>query len=179
MWKRPLWPRAIALRAALALALTCAAADAVSARGWPTPEDPPDKVIVRKADRVLQVWRDGLVIRSFRISLGRDPVGPKRQEGDGRTPEGGYVLDWRKEDSVAYRSIHISYPSDADRERARAAGIKPGGSIMIHGQWNGFGWVGWVLQNFDWTNGCIGLDNADLDELWDMLAWNTPIVILP
>jgi murein L,D-transpeptidase YafK len=163
-----------------ALALTfLLGSPAAAGGGWPTPKDPPDKVRVVKSKRTLEVWKDGVVIRSFRVSLGSNPLGHKRMEGDGRTPEGNYILDWRKEDSVAHRAIHISYPDEADREWARENGWKPGGAIMIHGQWNGFGWFAWLLQNFDWTNGCIGLDNADMDELWNMLAWSTPIEIVP
>jgi murein L,D-transpeptidase YafK len=161
------------------LALVVAGAPPAIGSSWPTPENPPEKVRVIKSQRILEVWRDGAVIRSFRVSLGANPLGHKQQEGDGRTPEGTYFLNWRKRDSVAYRSIHVSYPNEEDLQRAREAGVKAGGSIMIHGQWNGYGMVGWVLQNFDWTNGCIGLDNADMDELWDMLAWNTPIEIVP
>lgn len=164
---------------ALALALFLGAFDWAAAGGnWPTPDNPPDKVRVVKSLRTLEVWKDGAVIRSYRISLGPNPLGHKLAEGDGRTPEGTYILDWRKEDSVAYRAIHISYPNAQDREQARLNGRDPGGSIMIHGQWNGYGWAHFLLQNFDWTNGCIGLSNGDIDELWETLAWNTPIEIV-
>ena len=146
---------------------------------WPTPADPPDLVRVIKSQRILEVWRDGERLRVYRISLGGNPIGHTQEEGDGRTPEGRSRLDFRMEDSVAHRAIHISYPDAGDRARAREAGRKPGGAIMIHGQWNGFGGLGWLMQNFDWTNGCIGLANEDMDELWDLLAWNTPIEILP
>ncbi|MCB1428094.1 MAG: L,D-transpeptidase family protein, partial [Nitratireductor sp.] len=70
-------------------------------------------------------------------------------------------------------------PTPAQRAAARAAGESPGGSIMIHGQWDGFGWLGWLMQNYDWTNGCIGLANSDIDEMWTMIAWNTPVEIIP
>jgi murein L,D-transpeptidase YafK len=146
---------------------------------WPTPENPVDFLRVIKSKRVLEAWRDGVRVRAYIISLGGDPVGPKLMEGDGKTPEGKYTLTYRKADSVAYKAFHVSYPNAQDRERARQAGVKPGGSIMVHGQWNGFGWAGWLLQNYDWTNGCIGLSNEDMDDLWQIVGWNTQIEILP
>lgn len=165
----------------MAVLVACLAAPAMGRvrEVWPTPPDAPDYLRVVKSARVLELWRDGQRISTYRISLGPEPVGPKLQEGDGRTPEGRYTLDYRKSDSVAYKAFHISYPDRQDRERARAAGVKPGGSIMIHGQWDGFGWFGWLMKNYDWTNGCIGLSNQDIDELWGRLAWNTPIEIVP
>lgn len=169
----------LALVIAVALALPAQAGRRAKREIWPTPENPPDLVRVIKSQRVLEVWRGEEKLRTFKIALGGNPLGHKQQEGDGRTPEGRYTLNFRKSDSVAYKAIHISYPSQEDRKRAREAGVKPGGSIMIHGQWNGYGWLGWLLQDFDWTNGCIGLSNGDMDELWDMLAWNTPIEIVP
>lgn len=166
--------------ARLAIAITVLlAGTAAHASTWPTPENAPHLVRVLKTQRVLELVRDGAVVKRYRIALGRDPVGHKQREGDSRTPEGTYTLNWRKADSVAYKSIHISYPSPQDRARARAQGVKPGGSIMIHGQWNGWGWLDWLTMNFDWTNGCIALTNADMDDLWTRVAWNTPIEILP
>jgi murein L,D-transpeptidase YafK len=146
---------------------------------WPTPENPVDFLRVVKSKRTLEAWRDDRIVRRFKISLGARPQGHKQQEGDERTPEGWYTLDYRKSDSVAYKAFHISYPSAEDRARARAAGVRPGGSIMIHGQWDGFGWLGFVIQNYDWTDGCIGLRNEDIDALWQMVGWNTPIQIVP
>jgi murein L,D-transpeptidase YafK len=127
----------------------------------------------------MELWAGETVLRTYKVSLGRNPVGHKEREGDGRTPEGSYTLNFRKADSVAYKAIHISYPSAQDAARARAKGLKPGGSIMIHGIWNGYGWAGGIMKYFDWTNGCIGLNNQEIDEVWDLLAWNTPIEIRP
>jgi murein L,D-transpeptidase YafK len=136
-------------------------------------------VRVDKSERRIYLMADGRVIRSYRISLGGNPVGPKRQEGDEKTPEGNYVIDWRNPTSVAYRSMHISYPNAEDRAYAREKGVSPGGNIMIHGQHNGIGWLWWIAQNFDWTNGCIGVANHDMDEIIDLVSPGTPIVIGP
>ena len=136
-------------------------------------------VRVDKSERRLYLMAEDRIIRSFRISLGGDPVGPKRREGDQKTPEGNYVIDWLNPTSVAYRSMHISYPNKSDRDHARRKGVSPGGDIMIHGQHNGLGWLWWVAQRFDWTNGCIAVANHDMDEIIERVPPGTPIVIGP
>ena len=138
-----------------------------------------DLVRVDKSERRLHLIGGGKILRSYSIALGGDPVGQKHREGDERTPEGRYTLDWRNPGSVAYKSIHISYPNAAQIEAAKAAGIDPGGMIMIHGQPNGFGWWGWLLQLVDWTDGCIGVTDSDMDEIWTRVPDGTPIEIEP
>jgi murein L,D-transpeptidase YafK len=136
-----------------------------------------DLVRVYKAERLLELIGDGKVLRSYGIALGGDAVGDKHQEGDQRTPEGRYILDWRNPDSIAHRSIHISYPNADDLAAATARNVDAGGMIMIHGQPNGFGWWGWLLQLVDWTDGCIAATDSDMDEIWAMVADGTPIEI--
>lgn len=138
-----------------------------------------DLVVVRKAERRMALMDDGRAIRTYAIALGANPVGHKQREGDERTPEGLYVLDWRNPASCCHRSIHISYPNAADRAAAAALGDRPGGDIMIHGQVNGWGWWGWLTQWFDWTNGCIAVTDAEMDEIWALVPDGTPIEILP
>lgn len=159
--------------------LICIFVSPAGAGGWPTPQTPVDFLRVIKSKRILEAWRDNIRVRTYQVSLGDDPSGYKLEEGDGKTPEGTYTLNYRKADSIAYKAMHISYPNETDRKRAREAGVKPGGAIMLHGQWNGYGLFAWLLQNYDWTNGCIGLSNKDMDELWEIVAWNTTIEILP
>ena len=156
---------------ALALAL-CAAVSAGAA-------DKADLVRVDKSERRLELRHKGTVLRSYRVALGNAPEGHKREEGDERTPEGRYVLDWRNPGSSFHKSIHISYPNAADRAAAKAAGRDPGGLIMIHGQPNGFGWWSWLLQLVDWTDGCIAVTDAEMDEIWTMVDNGTPIEITP
>ena len=138
-----------------------------------------DLVRVDKSDRLLELLRGGKTIRTYPIALGDDPLGHKRQQGDERTPEGRYLLDWRNPKSGYFRSIHVSYPNAADEAAARKMGVNPGGMIMIHGQPNGYGWWGWLFQMFDWTDGCIAVDNAAMAEIWHMVPDGTPIEINP
>lgn len=92
-------------------------------------------------------------------------------------PRGRYILDWRNPNSIAHKSIHVSYPDAKDLVAAKARNVDPGGMIMIHGQPNGFGRWGWLLQLVDWTDGCIGVTDSDMDEIWAMVADGTPIDI--
>jgi murein L,D-transpeptidase YafK len=133
-----------------------------------------DHIVVEKAERRLYLLARGQVIRSYPIRLGPNPVGPKIFELDGRTPEGHYVIDSRKRDSMYFRSLHISYPSPEDRARAAKYGIPPGGNIRIHGTPRESGrFLG------DWTDGCIAVSNAAMREIWSAVDLDTPIEIRP
>lgn len=138
-----------------------------------------DRVRVLKGERKLQILAGDKVLHEFGIALGGRPLGHKQQEGDQRTPEGPYTLDYRKADSAYYKALHISYPEARDVERSKAAGVSPGGLIMIHGQRNGFGWLAPLTQRFDWTDGCIGLRNEDMDVVWQTVVNGTPIELRP
>jgi murein L,D-transpeptidase YafK len=132
-----------------------------------------DKVVVDKGDRQLHLLRDGEVWKSYPIGLGFAPEGHKQREGDGRTPEGDYVLDWRNPNSSFHLSIHISYPDANDKSRADANGVSPGGEIFIHGRHSQ------SRANRDWTLGCIAVTDAAMDEIWATVPNGTPITIRP
>ena len=136
-----------------------------------------DSVLVDKSDRKLYLLTDGAVVAEYSVAFGANPRGHKQQEGDERTPEGNYVLDYKKADSAFHKAIHISYPNDADRRAAAATGVDPGGLIMIHGQRNGLGWLSFATQRFNWTDGCIAVSNREMDEIWNLVATDTPIEI--
>lgn len=138
-----------------------------------------DKVLVVKSESKLYLMRNEKIIGAFKAAFGANPKGHKQQEGDERTPEGEYILDYKKSDSAFYKAIHISYPDQEDKKRAKRAGVNPGGLIMIHGQKNGFGWFAWITQNFNWTDGCIAVSNSAMDEIWEAVSIGTPIEIKP
>jgi murein L,D-transpeptidase YafK len=138
-----------------------------------------DLVVVYKAERILQLKRAGRVLKSFPIALGREPTGPKLQEGDGRTPEGVFTLDWRNPVSRFYRAIHISYPRAGKSEQAMRWGVSPGGQIMLHGLPNGVTAERIGHPRRDWTNGCIALTNEEIDEIWARVEDGTTIIIYP
>lgn len=138
-----------------------------------------DSVLVVKSERKLYLLKAGRVLRSFDISLGLMPVGPKQREGDLRTPEGRYTLDDRNANSDYFLSIKVSYPSAEDRERARAQGVDPGGQIMIHGLPNTPRYDARRYHGWDWTDGCIAVANSDMVDIWLMTRESTPIEIRP
>lgn len=137
-----------------------------------------DKVFVDKSERRLQLLSGNEVIKSYHVALGGNPIGHKQRQGDKRTPIGSYTLDYKNEKSKFYRSIHISYPNAADKARAKALGISAGGDIMIHGQQNGKGAFAVDTQKLDWTEGCIAVTNAEMDEIMAAVKLGTPIEIV-
>jgi len=135
-----------------------------------------DHVVVDKTRRTIALYSGGAMIHTIRnIQLGDAPVGHKRFQGDERTPEGRYTIDYGNPKSAYYLSLHISYPNERDIARAEAAGRSPGGMIMIHGQPNGM--KGRMAG--DWTDGCIAVSNEEVELLWNSVPDGTVIDILP
>ena len=138
-----------------------------------------DRVLVLKAARRLILYREEVELAGYDIALGRNPRGHKQREGDGRTPEGRYRIDWRNPQSRYHLSLHISYPDADDRARAAARGQDPGAMIMIHGLPNGFGSLGAAALLRDWTEGCIAVTNDAIAEIWRRVPNGTPVDIRP
>jgi murein L,D-transpeptidase YafK len=136
------------------------------------------KVLILKTDHELQLLDTGNnVMRTYSIAIGRGGVEPKQRQGDHKTPEGLYVIDRHNRDSRFHRALHVSYPSKADEERARKLGVDPGGDIMIHGIQNGLGWLGPLHRAVDWTDGCIAVTDAEMDEIYSAVPDGTPVEI--
>ncbi|MGB5325454.1 MAG: L,D-transpeptidase family protein [Pseudomonadales bacterium] len=138
-----------------------------------------DHVVVQKAQRKLFLYHGGIVFREYSIALGPRSRGHKQREGDERTPEGRYLLDFKFPDSDYYKAIHISYPNQQDIQRAASLGVDPGGSIMIHGMPEQSKFPDSLVQRFNWTNGCIAVTNREMEEIWHAVGEGTPIDILP
>lgn len=136
-----------------------------------------DKVLVLKSKREMYLLSNGNKVKTYKIALGEHPTGHKVQEGDERTPEGIYTLDWRNNKSSCYKSIHISYPNATDIKKAKELKVSPGGSIMIHGLHPSINWMGNFHSRYDWTNGCIAVSNDEMDEIWSLIKYGTPIEI--
>ncbi len=134
-------------------------------------------IVVNKSARTLSLVAGNQVLRTYRVSLGEDPVSPKEQEGDKRTPEGLYKIISKSETSSYYKNLGISYPSASDLERAKLARVNPGSDIKIHGLKNGYGFWGRMHRWIDWTNGCIAVTNAEMDEIYELVPLQTPIRI--
>lgn len=136
-------------------------------------------ILVEKSARRLTLFRNNRPLKSYAIALGRQPEGPKRFQGDNKTPEGRYVIDSRKRGSAYHRALHISYPSPDDAAFAAKQKRSAGGDVMIHGLPNGMGSLGKLHLLRDWTAGCIAVTNAEIEEIWRAVPDGTPIEIRP
>ena len=132
------------------------------------------RVMVFKEARKMYLMHGDTALRSYEFELGFEPVGHKAVEGDGRTPEGEYIIDRRNPESQFHLSIGISYPNARDIEVARAMGMSPGGDIFIHGTPSLF-----AGRGDDWTWGCIAVTNDEMEEIYAMVKDGTPISIFP
>lgn len=138
-----------------------------------------DAIIVHKADRKMLLMHGDSILRTYKISLGLNPIGHKERAGDFRTPEGRYRMTRRNPRSDFFLSIQVNYPNDADVKHARRNGWDSGGSIMIHGLPNTLKHTPAYYASSDWTDGCIAVSNSDMLEIWLLLEDNAPIEILP
>lgn len=134
-------------------------------------------LVVEKEARRLTLYRTaGEPIKSYRVALGGNPTGHKQYEGDERTPEGTYSIDFKNPNSAYHLSLKISYPNEEDSARAASRGRSPGGLIMIHGIGDH---ASWRHPEIDWTDGCIAVTNEEIEEIWGLVNLSTPIVIRP
>ncbi len=136
-----------------------------------------DRIVVEKSQRRMDLMSGETVVRSYSIALGFAPVGDKQQEGDGRTPEGKYVIVGRNPSSAFHLSLKVSYPDAAARAAAAARGVSPGGDIFIHGapSW-------WLLPGQppgDWTRGCTAVTKVEIEEIWRLVPDGTAVEIRP
>jgi tetratricopeptide (TPR) repeat protein len=138
-----------------------------------------DKILIEKKQRQLTLISKGEVLKTYKIALGGNPNGPKERQGDNKTPEGTYLIDSRNENSLYHLALHISYPNERDKKRAKELGVAPGGDIMIHGIKNGFSWVGDSHREADWTKGCIAVTDREIEEIGKLVPNGTVVEIRP
>lgn len=138
-----------------------------------------DKIVVEKSERRLTAWSGGKMLREYRVALGPNAVGPKRVQGDKKTPEGVYRVDGKNPHSRYYKNLGVSYPNAQDRKNAAALGKSPGGDIKIHGLGPEFRHLGKDQWTYDWTLGCIAVTDEEIDELYEHTDVGAVIEILP
>ena len=136
-----------------------------------------DKIVVLKKKHELLLLNGDEVVKSYPVALGGGGLAPKKREGDRKTPEGTYLIDWRNPASKFHLSLHISYPNEADKERARKLGVNPGGDIMIHGLGDDFKDLGAKHRLYDWTDGCIAVTDQEIEEIWRLVPDGTAVAI--
>jgi murein L,D-transpeptidase YafK len=161
-----------------ALALLLPAAIWVNAQ-TPNPQEHADRIVIVKSARTMTLMDGDRVLKTYKVALGGQPVGAKERQGDHKTPEGNYVVDQKKSQSLFHRALHLSYPSAADRERARKLRASPGGDIEIHGLGAKYAWVGAKHRLTDWTDGCIAVTNEEIDEIFRLVPAGTRVEIRP
>ena len=138
-----------------------------------------DSIVVEKSKRTLTLYHEGVAVRTYGVALGKEPTGDKVRIGDNRTPEGVFRIDFKNPQSKFHKALHISYPSAAHLERARALGVNPGGNIMIHGLPAAYKTIGAAHREFDWTEGCVAVTNEEIEEIWRAVPPGSPIQIKP
>ena len=164
----------------LAMPLSAARADSMGGLAGPAGMlQPVDRVVVHKAKRIMELYRDNSLVASYKVSLGLVPTGQKQREGDYRTPEGSYRLTRRNAQSDFFLAVQVSYPEPADIALARRNGWAPGGAIMVHGLPNFLKYPRNRYLSTDWTDGCIALSNEDMLDFWLLTGQGTPIEIRP
>ena len=138
-----------------------------------------DFIKLEKSKRLLTLFSKGKELKVYRVSLGPVPVGKKEKQGDYKTPEGKYIIDYKNPQSQYHLSLHISYPNKEDKLNAQKMGFSPGGDIMIHGLGKHFNWMGKAHIFFDWTLGCVAVTDEEMDEIWKLVPEGTSIEIVP
>ncbi len=138
-----------------------------------------DRLVVYKSKRKMEAYSNGKIVKTYIVSLGKNPVGHKEFEGDFKTPEGIYSINERNANSAYYKNLGVSYPNEADRMNAEKHGKSPGGLIKIHGLRNDSGFIGKFHRFKDWTAGCIAVTNEEMEELFIAVKNNAVIEILP
>ena len=137
------------------------------------------RILVQKSSRALTLYRNKEALKTYRISLGGNPLGHKEFEGDQKTPEGVYWISGRNPQSSYHLSLRISYPDEKDVLHAAALGKTPGNDIMIHGWPNESSEADELYLLTDWTAGCLAVNNAEMEEIWRVSPDGTAIEIRP
>jgi len=138
-----------------------------------------DRIEIHKAEHVMNLFHAGKVIKTYKVALSTVPVGAKEREGDHKVPEGEYIVDRKNPHSQFHLALHISCPNTVDRERARRLGVRPGGDIEIHGLGPKWGFLGAAHRQVDWTDGCIAVTNAEIEEIFALVDTGTTLQIFP
>jgi murein L,D-transpeptidase YafK len=137
-----------------------------------------DRVVIVKSAHSMTLMAHGKVLRVYEVALGRKP-GAKERRGDHKTPEGLYVVDGKNSKSRFDLALYISYPNAIDRARAKELGVDPGGDIEIHGLERPFSWLGSLHRLADWTDGCVAVTDAEIEEMWPLVPIGTAVEIRP
>jgi murein L,D-transpeptidase YafK len=138
-----------------------------------------DLIVVEKSKHTMTLMSKGNALKTYHVALSTVPVGAKERAGDHKVPEGNYTIDEKKSASRFHLALHVSYPNAVDRARAKKLGVEPGGDIEIHGLEKKYAWLGSMHREKDWTDGCIAVTDAEIEEIYPLVAVGTAVEILP
>lgn len=143
-----------------------------------------DLVLVSKTKKKTYLFSGDQLIYAFDSAFGGGAnKGAKVKEGDERTPEGIYQINGKNSQSKYHLALRISYPNQADIEYAEKNNVPVGGDIMFHGLPNGYDeketLIGAVLNNFNWTAGCVAMKNQDIRTMYKTVRIGTTVAICP
>jgi murein L,D-transpeptidase YafK len=150
-----------------------------SGRTAPASKELADEIVVVKSEHEMTLLHQGKVLHKYDVALSTIPVGAKERNGDHKVPEGEYRIDFKKTASQFHLALHVSYPNAADRAHAKSLGVDPGGEIEIHGLAKQYAWMGTLHRKYDWTNGCIAVTNAEIEEIYPLVPIGTKVEIRP
>ncbi len=138
-----------------------------------------DHILILKKQHKLLLLSGDQIVKTYSVALGSGGLAPKQRQGDDKTPEGLYQIDYRNPASRFHLALHISYPNETDKEQAQMRGVSPGGDIMIHGLGSEFQSLGEKQYLYDWTAGCIAVTDSEIEEIWRLVPDGTPVYIRP
>ncbi len=138
-----------------------------------------DLILIEKSAHTMTLMSHGQALKTYHVAFSTVAVGAKERAGDHKVPEGNYTIDEKKPVSRFDLALHISYPNAADRARAKKLGVDPGGEIEIHGLEKKYAWMGTLHREKDWTNGCIAVTDAEIEEIYPQVAVGTAVEIRP
>jgi murein L,D-transpeptidase YafK len=138
-----------------------------------------DKIVINKSKREMLIYSKGNLLKTYKIALGKNPIGDKQFEGDDKTPEGLYSINDKNPNSSYHKNLGVSYPNGNDSAEAKSFNKPVGGNIKIHGIRNYMGIIGKFHALRDWTKGCIAVSDEEIDELFEHVPIGTPIQINP
>ncbi len=138
-----------------------------------------DSICIDKSSRSLMAYQDNILLKTYTVSLGGNPIGHKVQKDDKRTPEGQYRIKNKTTQTNFHKTLILSYPNEKDKREAKKKGVDPGSGIEIHGLAKRWVRFGKLHRLSDWTQGCIALTNEEVDELYEHIQTGCPVLIIP
>jgi murein L,D-transpeptidase YafK len=139
------------------------------------PKEVADEIVIVKSAHEMTLLNQGKSLHTYQVAFSTVPVGAKERNRDHKVPEGEYRIDYKNPVSQFHLALHVSYPNEMDRARARKLGVEPGGEIEIHGLEKQYAWMESLHRKYDWMNDCIAVTNAEIEEIYPLVPVGTKV----